>query len=75
MDFFKNIIDVRKSTWYCLLKKMEIILKANLLKGRDAKPEGAKVSKFDQVSRLQLLLYYIWKRCENGRDFDNFYTI
>ena len=37
--------------WYGLLKK-EIILKANLLKGRDAKPEGAKVRKFDQVSRL-----------------------
>ena len=33
-------------------KKKEIILKANLLKGRDAKPEGAKVRKFDQVSRL-----------------------
>ena len=54
---------------------MNNILKANLLKGRDAKPEGAKVSKFDQVSRLQLLLYYIWKRCENGRNLDNFYTI
>ena len=56
-------------------EKMEIYLKANLLKGRDAKPEGAKVSKFDQVSRLPLFPYYIWKRCENGRDFDNFYTL
>ena len=55
--------------------KKEIILKANLLKGRDAKPEGAKVRKFDQVSRLQLFPYHIWKRCENGRDLDNFYTI
>ena len=38
-------------------------LKANLLKGRDAKPEGAKVRKFDQVSRLPLFPYHIWKRC------------
>ena len=38
-------------------EKMEIYLKANLLKGRDAKPEGAKVRKFDQVSRL--LLFHI----------------
>ena len=37
-----------------IFEKMEIILKANLLKGRDAKPEGAKVRKFDQVSRLSL---------------------
>ena len=41
----------------------------------DAKPEEAKVRKFDQVSRLQLFLYHIWKRCENGRNLDNFYTI
>ena len=41
----------------------------------DAKPEEAKVRKFDQVSRLQLFLYHIWKRCESGRDLDNFYTI
>ena len=58
-----------------LFLKKEIILKANLLKGRDAKPEGAKVRKFDQVSRLQLFPYHIWKRCENGRNLDNFYTI
>ena len=32
-------------------------LKANLLKGRDAKPEGAKVRKFDHVSRLLLFPY------------------
>ena len=50
-------------------------LKANLLKGRDAKPEGAKVRKFDKVSRLPLFPYHIQKRCENGRNFDNFYTI
>lgn len=34
-----------------------------------------KVRKFDQVSRLQLFLYHIWKRCKSGRDLDNFYTI
>ncbi len=52
------------------------LLKANLLKSRDAKPEGAKVSKFDQVSRLPLFSYHhIWKKCENGRDSDNFYII
>ena len=33
--------------------------KANLLKSRDAKPEGAKVRKFDQVSRLPLYPYHI----------------
>ena len=42
-----------------LFLKKEIILKANLLKGRDAKPEGAKVRKFDQVSRLPLYPYHI----------------
>ena len=73
--FFKNILDARKTTWYFIFGKMEIILKANLLKGRDAKPEGAKVINFDHVSRLPLFPYHIWKRCENGRNFDNFYTI
>ena len=59
------------------LEKMEIILKANLLKGRDAKPEGTKVRKFDHVSRLPLFPYHhnIWKRCLNRRDSDTFYTI
>ena len=74
--FFKNILDARKTTWYFIFGKMEIILKANLLKGRDAKPEGAKVRKFDHVSRLPLFSYHhIWKKCENGRDSNNFYTI
>ena len=41
----------------------------------DAKPEEAKVRKFDQVSWLQLFLHHIWKRCESGRDLDNFYTL
>ena len=49
----------------CFFEKMKIILKANLLKGRDAKPEGAKVRTFDQVSRLPLLPYHIWKRYPN----------
>lgn len=72
----KKIIDVRKTTWYGFLKK-EIILKANLLKGRVAKPEGTKVRKLDHVSRLPLFPYHhnIWKRCLNRRDPDTFYTI
>ena len=48
-------------------------LKANLLKSRDAKPEGTKVRKFDHVSRLPLFPYHVWKRCETGRNSDNFY--
>ena len=74
--FLKKIIDVRKTVWYGLLKK-EIILKANLLKGRGAKPEGTKVRKLDHVSRLPLFSYHhnIWKRCVNRRDSDTFYTI
>ena len=52
-------------------------LKANLLKSRDAKPEGAKVRKFDHVSRLPLFPYHhnIWKRYLNRRNSDTFYTI
>ena len=74
--FLKKIIDVRKTVWYGLLKK-EIILKANLLKGRVAKPEGTKVRKIDHVSRLPLFPYHhnIWKRCLNKRISDTFYTI
>ena len=74
--FLKKIIDVRKIVWQGLLKK-EIILKANLLKGRGAKPEGTKVRKLDYVSRLPLFPYHhnIWKRCLNRRDSDTFYTI
>ena len=57
--------------------KKEIILKANLLKGRVAKPEGTKVRKLGHVSRLPLFPYHhnIWKRCLNRRDSDTFYTI
>ena len=74
--FLKKIIDVRKIVWQGLLKK-EIILKANLLKGRGAKPEGTKVRKLDHVSRLPLFPYHhnIWKSCLNRRDSDTFYTI
>ena len=46
------------------LKKIQVFYpiiltykKANLLKSRDAKPEGAKVRKFDHVSRLLLFPY------------------
>ena len=62
---------------FYFLEKMNNILKANLLKGRDAKPEGTKVRKFDHVSRLPLFPYQhnIWKRCLNRRDSDTFYTI
>ena len=76
VDFSKKIIDVRKTAWYGFLKK-EIILKANLFKGRVAKPEGTKVRKLDHVSRLPLFPYHhnIWKRCLNRRDSDTFYTI
>ena len=75
--FFKKIIDVRKNTWYVFFEKMKIILKANLLKGRVAKPEGTKVRKLGHVSRLPLFPYHhnIWKRCVNRRDSDTFYTI
>ena len=77
VDFLKKIIDVRKTTWYVFFEKKEIILKANLLKGRVAKPEGTKVRKLDHVSRLPLFPYHhnIWKRCLNRRDSDTFYTI
>ena len=42
----------------CFFGKKEIILKANLLKGRVAKPEGTKVRKLDHVSRLPLFPYH-----------------
>ena len=73
----KKLLTCGKPHGMFFFEKMKIILKANLLKGRDAKPEGAKVRKFDQVSRLPLFPYYhnIWKRCLNRRDSDTFYTI
>ncbi len=54
--------------FYFLMKNGNY-LKANLLKSRDAKPEGTKVRKSDQVSRL-LLYPYIEKTDENGSDSD-----
>ncbi len=57
--------------WYVFLEKKEIILKANLLKSRDAKREGAKVRKFDHVSRLPLFPYHhnIWKKMFEQKRF------
>ena len=75
--FYPIILTYKKLHGILFLEKMNIILKANLLKGRDAKPEGAKVRKFDHVSRLPLFPYHhnIWKRYLNRRDSDTFYTI
>ena len=62
-------------------KKKEIILKANLLKGRVAKPEGTKVRKLGHVSRLPLFPYHynIWKRCvilkKYSRDTGRFWQV
>ena len=78
----KICVDFKKNYWreenhvVCFWEK-EIILKANLLKGRVAKPEGTKVRKLGHVSRLPLFPYHhnIWKRCVNRRDSDTFYTI
>ena len=76
-DFLSNILTCKKLHGIFILGKMKIILKANLLKGRGAKPEGTKVRKLDHVSRLPLFPYHhnIWKRCLNRRDSDTFYTI
>ena len=46
----------------CFFGKKEIILKANLLKGRDAKPEGSKVL-LDYDSRLPHLAL---RECDMG---------
>ena len=73
----KILLTHRKLHGILFLMKNGNYLKANLLKGRDAKPEGTKVRKFDHVSRLPLFPYHhnIWKRCLNRRDSDTFYTI
>ena len=75
--FYPILLTCKKLHGIFILGKMEIILKANLLKGRGAKPEGTKVRKLDHVSRLPLFPYHhnIWKRCLNRRDSDTFYTI
>ena len=75
--FYPILLTCKKLHGIFILGKMKIILKANLLKGRVAKPEGTKVRKLDHVSRLPLFPYHhnIWKRCLNRRDSDTFYTI
>ena len=55
--FYPIILTYKKLHGILFLEKMKIILKANLLKGRVAKPEGTKVRKFDHVSRLLLFPY------------------
>ena len=75
--FYPAILTYEKLYGILFFDKNRNYLKANLLKGRDAKPEGTKVRKLDHVSRLPLFPYYhnIWKRCLNRRDSDSFYTI
>ena len=55
--FYPIILTYKKLHGILFLMKNGNYLKANLLKGRDAKPEGAKVRKFDHVSRLLLFPY------------------
>lgn len=64
--FSEILLTCKKPHGMLFFEKMEIYLKANLLKGRDAKPEGAKVRKSDHVSRL-LLFPYIEKTWERKR--------
>ena len=54
----KILLTHRKLHGILFLMQNGNYLNANLLKGRDAKPEGAKVRKFDKVSRLQLFPYH-----------------
>ena len=82
-DFFEKVVNfLTKDSVDILITgfifdKNGNYFRANLLKGRDAKPEGTKVRKLDHVSRLPLFPYHhnIWKRCLNKRDSDTFYTI
>ena len=55
--FYPIILTYKKTSWYFIFGINGNYLKANLLKGRDAKPEGAKVRKFDHVSWLLLFPY------------------
>lgn len=75
--FYPAILTYEKLYGILFFDKNRNYLKANLLKGRGAKPEGTKVRKLDHVSRLPLFPYHhnIWKRCLNIRDSDTFYTI
>ena len=56
-DFIKTLLTCGGTSWYFVFDKNENYFKANLLKGRDAKPEGTKVRKPDHVSRLPLFPY------------------
>ena len=53
----KILLTHRKLHGILFLMKNANYLKANLLKSRDAKPEGDKVRKSDHVSRLLLFPY------------------
>ena len=64
--FYPTILTYKKLRGIFIFGKNGNYLKANLLKSRDAKPEGAKVKKFDHVSRL-LLFPYIEKILERKR--------
>ena len=55
--FYPTILTYKKLRGIFIFGKNGNYLKANLLKSRDAKPEGAKVRKFDHVSRLLLFPY------------------
>ena len=57
--FYSTILTYKKLRGIFGFGKNGNYLKANLLKSRDAKPEGAKVRKFDHVSRLPLYPYHI----------------
>ena len=56
-DFIKTLLTCGGIPWYFCFDKNENYFKANLLKSRDAKPEGTKVRKSDHVSRLPLFPY------------------
>lgn len=55
--FYPTLLTHKKLHDIFIFGKNGNYLKANLLKSRDAKPEGAKVRKFDHVSRLLLFSY------------------
>ena len=56
-DFIKTLLTCGGTSWYFVFNKNENYFKANLPKGRDAKPEGTKVRKSEHVSRLPLFTY------------------
>ena len=56
-DFIKILLTCVELHDILFFDKNENYFKANLLKSRDAKPEGTKVRKPDHVSRLPLFPY------------------